>query len=88
MTTNIKSAIVRLDPPLFLLILISNSYFLFLYIFIIKSFFILQLGYVVRTYHINFEQNQSNDMTTIIKSAIFRPWGGAAAAFVTLLIHI
>ena len=33
---------------------------------------ILHLGYVVRTYHINFEQNQSDDMTTMIKYAIFR----------------
>ena len=34
---------------------------------------ILHLGYVVRTHHVNFQQNQSNDMTTIIKYAIFRP---------------
>ena len=33
---------------------------------------ILYLKYVVRTHHVNFEKNQTNDMTTIIKSAVFR----------------
>ena len=45
---------------------------------------ILHLGYVVRTYHINFEQNQSDDMTTMIKSAIFRlnpPLGRCSGGF-------
>ena len=45
---------------------------------------ILHLGYVVRTHHINFEKNQSKDMTTIIKSAIFRlnpPLGRCSGGF-------
>ena len=45
---------------------------------------ILHLGYVVRTYHINFEQNQSDDMTTMIKYAIFRlnpPLGRCSGGF-------
>ena len=45
---------------------------------------ILHLGYVVWTYHINFEQNQSDDMTTMIKSAIFRlnpPLGRCSGGF-------
>ena len=33
---------------------------------------ILQLAYVVRTQPINFDHNQTNDMTTNIKSAIVR----------------
>ena len=33
---------------------------------------ILQLGYVVRTQPIDFDHNQTNDMTTNIKSAIVR----------------
>ena len=56
---------------------------------------ILHLGYIIWTYHINFEQNQFKDITTNIKSAIFclnpplgRCRGSAVAAFVTLLIHI
>ena len=45
---------------------------------------ILHLGFVVRTHHINFEQNQTNDMITIIKSAIFRlnpPLGRCSGGF-------
>ena len=45
---------------------------------------ILHLGFVVRTHHINFEKNQSKDMTTIIKSAIFRlnpPLGRCSGGF-------
>ena len=45
---------------------------------------ILHLGYVVRTHHINFEKNQSKDMNTIIKSAIFRlnpPLGRCSGGF-------
>ena len=45
---------------------------------------ILHLGYVVRTHHINFEKNQSKDMTTMIKSVIFRlnpPLGRCSGGF-------
>ena len=119
MSTNIKSAIFRLNLPLrrrsgsFFITPMTFTNFSLLYVFLTKTFlnveFVLEKGlklfffyfhrnhaanggrtavknyfYVVRTYHINFEQNQFNDITTNIKSAIFRlnpPLGRCSGGF-------